>query len=29
MMLPGSIDGAFILGALWRRFRAWLREVFA
>ena len=25
----GSIDDAFILRALWRRFKAWLREVFA
>jgi hypothetical protein len=22
-MLPGSIDDAFILRALWRRFKAW------
>lgn len=29
MMPLGSIDDAFILRALWRRFKAWLREVFA
>jgi len=28
-MSLGSIDDAFILRALWRRFKAWLREVFA
>jgi len=28
-MSLGSIDDAFILRAIWRRFKAWLREVFA